>query len=77
MGIVLGRNYVSCLVIVVIFMRYGQAGAKRCEVYLKVINCGGRKSQKGDSFHREGRFSLCNSAILRKLYCKYITGYIQ
>ena len=59
-ALVLGRNYVWCLFIVAIFMRFGQAGAKRC----KVINCKWRKSQKGDSFHREGRLSLCNTAIL-------------
>ena len=38
-GPVLGRNYVWCLVIVAIFMRFGQAGAKRCGGCLKVINC--------------------------------------
>ena len=46
MGLVLERNYVWCLVIVVIFMRFGQAGAKSCGGCLKVINCGWRKSQK-------------------------------
>ena len=64
MGLVLERDYVWCLVVVVIFMRFGQVGAKRCGVCLKVINCGWRESQKGDSFHREGRFSLCNTALL-------------
>ena len=29
-GLVVGGNYVWCLVIVVIFMGFGQAGAKRC-----------------------------------------------
>ena len=63
--LVVERNYVWCLVIVVIFMGFGQAGAKRCGGCLKVINWGWRcKSQKGDSFHREGRFSLCNTAVL-------------
>ena len=44
---------------------------------LKVINWGWRcKSQKGGSFHREGRFSLCNTAVLWNfiagltIYCK-------
>ena len=64
MELVLERDYVWCLVIVVIFIRFGQAGPKRCGVCLKVINCGWRKSQKGDSFHREGRSSLCNTALL-------------
>ena len=36
-----------------------------CGGCLKVINWGWRcKSQKRSSFHREGRFSLCNTAIL-------------
>ena len=37
-GLVVARNYVWYLVIVVIFMGFGQAGAKRCGGYLKVIN---------------------------------------
>ena len=46
-------------------MGFGQAGAKRCGGCLKVIIWGWRcKSQKGGSFHREGRFSLCNTAVL-------------
>ena len=46
-------------------MGFGQAGAKRCGGCLKVINWGWRcKSQKRSSLHREGRFSLCNTAIL-------------
>ena len=74
-GLALGRYYVWCLVIVVIFMRFGQAGAKRCGGYLKVINCRWQKSQKGDSFHREGRFSLCNIAISWNFIAS-LTGYI-
>ena len=50
MGLVLERNYVWCLVIVVIFMRFGQAGAKSCGGCLKVINCGWRKSQKRGTY---------------------------
>ena len=30
LGLVVGGNYVWCLVIVVIFLGFGQAGAKRC-----------------------------------------------
>ena len=63
-ALVLGRNCIWCLIIVVIFMKFGQAGTKRCGGCLKVINCGWQKSQKGNSFHMEGRFSLCNTAIL-------------
>ena len=60
MGLVIGRNYVWCLVIVVIFMRFGQAGAKSCGGCLKVINCGWRKSQKrGTLFIGKAGFSLC------------------
>ena len=64
-GLVVGSNYVWCLVIVVIFIGFGQAGAKRCGGCLKVINWGWQfKSQKGDSFPRKGRFSLGNTAVL-------------
>ena len=64
-GLVVGRNYVWYLVIVVIFMGFGQAGAKRCGGCLKVISLVWRcKSEKGCSFHREDRFSLCNTAVL-------------
>ena len=73
--LVLGRNYVWCLAIIVIFMRFGHTGAKRCEGCLKVINCGWWKSQKGDSFHRKRRFSPCNTAILWKFIAS-LTGYI-
>ena len=64
-GLVVERICVWCLAIVAIFMGFGQAGAKRCGGCLKVINWGWRcKSQKGSSFHREDRFSLCNTAVL-------------
>ena len=64
-GLVVERICVWCLVIVVIFMGFGQAGAKRCGGCLKVFNWGWRcKSQNGCSFHSEGRFSLCNTAVL-------------
>ena len=65
MGVVVEKICVWCLVIVAIFMGFGQAGAKRCGGCLKVINWEWQyKSQKGDSFHREGRFLLCNTAVL-------------
>ena len=76
MGLVLERNYVWCLVIVVIFMRFGQAGAKSCGGCLKVINCGWRKSQKrGTLFIGKAGFSLCNNAILWNFVAS-LTGYI-
>ena len=46
MGLVVGRNYAWCLIIVVIFMGFGQAGAKKSGRYLKVINWGGGERQK-------------------------------
>ena len=58
-------------------MGFGQAGAKRCGGCLKVINWGWRcKSQKGGSFHREGRFSLCNTAVLWNFIAS-LTGYCK
>ena len=65
-GLVVERICVWCLVIVAIFMGFERAEAKRCGGCLKVANWGWRcKSQKRGSFHREGRFSLCNM-----LYCE-------
>ena len=67
-GLVLESICVWCLVIVAIYMGFGQAGAK--------INQGWRcKSQKGGSFHREDRLSLCNTAVLRNFIAS-LTGYI-
>ena len=54
-GLVLGRNYVWCLDIVAIFMRFGQAGVKRCGECLKVINC--HKRLKTHKNHKRGLFS--------------------
>ena len=64
-GLVVGRDYVWCLVIIVIFMGFGKSGGKRCGGYLDVINWGWQcKSQIRDSFYREGWFSLCNTVVL-------------
>ena len=46
MGIVVGRNYVWCLVIVVIFIGFRQAEAKRFGGCLEVINWGGNAGHK-------------------------------
>ena len=47
-----------------------------CGGCLKVISLGWRcKSQKGGSFHRECRFSLCNTDVLWKFIAS-LTGYI-
>ena len=45
-GLVVGRNYVWCLDIAVIFMGFEQAGAKRCGEWFKVINWGGNASHE-------------------------------
>ena len=77
MTLVVGRICVWCLVIVVMFMGFGQAGATRCGGCLKVINWGWRcKSQKEGSFHRKGRFSLCNTAVLWNFIAN-LTGYCK
>ena len=61
-GLVVETICVWCLAIVVIFMGFGQAGAKKC------MGCsigGGDASHKrGDSFQREGRPSLWNTVLL-------------
>ena len=75
-GLVVEMICVWCLLIVAIFMGFGQAGEKRCEACLKVINSRWQwKSQKRGSFHREDKFSLCNTAVLWNLIAN-ITGYI-
>ena len=75
-GLVVERICVWYLAIVAIFMEFGQAGAKRCGGCLKVINWGWQcKSQKGDSFHRESKFSLDNTAVLQN-FIATLTGYI-
>ena len=76
-GLAVGRNYEEwCLVIVIIFMGFGQAREKRCGGRLKVINWGWQcKSQKGDSFPRESKFSLDNTAVLQN-FIATLTGYI-
>ena len=58
-GLVVERICVWCLVIVAIFMGFGQAGAKKCGRCEKSSIGGGNASRK-----REGRFSLCNTAVL-------------
>ena len=65
MGLVVGRNYVWLLVIVVIFMGFGQVGAKKSGRCLKPINWGWRcKSQRGAIF-----IGKAGSAIIL-LYCE-------
>ena len=75
-GLVVQRICVWCPIITDIFMGFGQTGAKRCGRCLKVVNWGWRcKLQKGASLHREGRFSLCNTAVLWNFVAS-LTGYI-
>ena len=71
-GLVVEKICVWYFVMVAIFIRFGQADAKRCGGCLKVTIGGWRcKSQKG-ALHREDRFSLCNCYIVKcnMLYCK-------
>ena len=76
--LVVERICVWYLVMVAIFMGFGQAGPKRCWGCLKVTNLGWRcNSQKGSCFNREGRLSLCNMLncetllqVLLDIYCK-------
>ena len=59
------------------FMGFGQAEEKRCGGCLKDISWSWRsKPQKVGSFHREGRLSLCNTAVLWS-FIGSLTGYIQ
>ena len=65
-GLVAERICVWCLVIVVIFMGFGQAGAKRCGGCLKVIIWGwGCKPQKGGFF-----IEKAGSHCVILLYCE-------
>ena len=64
------RNYVWCLVIVVIFMEFGQAGAKRCRGCLKMWSIG-----VGDASHKRETLFIgkvgSHNAIL--LYCEILS----
>ena len=52
MGLVLGRNYVWCLDKVVIFLRFGQAGAKNVWGMLKSHQLRVAKVKKGGLFSK-------------------------
>ena len=69
-GLVLGRNYVWCLDIVVIFMRFGQAGVEWCGECLKVINC--HKRLKTHKNHKKGTLFIekADSQYVILLYCE-------
>ena len=73
MGLEVGRNYVRCLVIVVlgvvIVLAMGLGEAKRWGDALKSLFGVGIQATRSDSFYGKGEFSLCSSAVL-KLYCK-------
>ena len=65
------RNFVWCLVIVVIFMGSGQAGAKKCGGCLKFINWGrGDAITKGDGVYFIGK---AGSHYVILLYCERFT----
>ena len=55
---------------------FGQARAKRCGRCLKSHQLGvTMQITKGGSFHREGRFPLCNTVVLWS-FCPSLSGYI-
>ena len=72
-GLVVGRNYVWCLVIVVvgvvIILVMGFGGAKRWGDALKSLFGVVIQATRSDNFYEKGEFSLCSTAVL-KLYCK-------
>ena len=55
-GLVVKRICVWCLVIVAVFMVWGMLKSHQLGVKMRAT--------KGGSFHMEGRFSLCNTAVL-------------
>ena len=61
-GLVIERNYVWCLVTVVIFMGFGGTGARKCEGRFKVIIWDGNTSHKRRQF-------LWERGVLTKYCC--------
>ena len=69
-GLVVGRNYVWCLVIVVIFMGFREAGGKRCEELLKVIIQGGNVLKSLTKYYKRlYRIPLFIIFLLFNLFC--------
>ena len=69
-GLVVGRNYVWCLVIVVIFMGFREAGVKRCGELLKVIIRGGNLLKRLTKYYkRVYRIPLFIIFLLFNLFC--------
>ena len=61
-----------------IFMGFGQVGTQMFGGCLNVISWGSRcRSKNGHSFHREGRFSQCNNAVLWNFIDWYIEEFIR
>ena len=56
-GLVVGGNYVWCLIIVVMFMGFGQVAGKKYRGSFKIINWGGNASHKRGAIFIE-RWSL-------------------
>ena len=83
LGLLVGRNYVWCLVIVVIFMGLAQAGAKRFGGCLKVINWGLRCNSQRDTLFigKAGSqyvilsFEILLQVLLRR-FCIFCIDYI-
>ena len=70
MGLVVERICIWCLVIVVIFMGFGQAGAKRCGGYLK--SSIGKSSSIGKTGSHYVILLYCETLlqVLLGIYCK-------
>ena len=69
MRLLVGENYVWCLVVVVVFMRFG--GVRKWGEALKLSHGVVTQATKGgSSFYGETGFSLCNTAVL-ELYGKF------
>ena len=70
MGLVVERICVWCFVIVVIFMGFGQAGAKRCGGYLK--SSVGKSSSIGKTGFHYVILLYCETLlqVLLGIYCK-------
>ena len=69
MGLVVGRNFVRCLVIIVIFMSH-------IVIFINSSFGVAMQATMGDSFYGEGRFSLCNTGVL-KHYGKSLLGTVK
>ena len=72
MGLVVGRNYVWYLVIVVVFIGFGQVGAKRCGGMLKSHHFGvaTQSRKRGALFLGKAGSHYLMLLLILKLYFK-------